>query len=102
MHAEAGGPLVANTAETLSALAKAGLADPAAVKALGHAFTLQQDVSQVLKVVLEDRVDPTGEPAAFRRLLARAGGSRDFRGLTAKIRRARAEALAAYEAVIPR
>ncbi len=85
IHAQAGGPLRANTREALAALGEAGLASSADIAALTSAWTLQQDVSQLLKIALEDGADPSGEPAAFRALLAKAGAARDFKALRASI-----------------
>jgi glutamate-ammonia-ligase adenylyltransferase len=98
VSAEQGGPLVQHTGAALAACA--GLADAGALATLQAAWTLQQDLSQVLKVALPDSTDPTGEPAGFRALLARAGGVRDFRTLTARIKAARIGARKAFEAVV--
>ena len=61
---------------------------------------MQQDLSQLLKVALEDGADPTGEPKAFRVALAKAGQARGFEALKAKLARDRDEAHRAYEAVV--
>jgi glutamate-ammonia-ligase adenylyltransferase len=98
VSAEQGGPLVQHTGAALAACA--GLADAGALATLQAAWTLQQDLSQVLKVALPDSTDPSGEPAGFRALLARAGGVRDFRTLNARIKAARTAARRAFEAVI--
>ena len=100
-HAAGGGPLRAHTAEALAAFAEAGVAEPDAVAALQDAWRLQQNLSQLLKVALEEDADPTGEPKAFRVALARAGGVRSFAGLAGRLRAARAAALAAYDRLIP-
>ncbi|MCI3181140.1 glutamine-synthetase adenylyltransferase [Caulobacter sp. CCUG 60055] len=100
VHASRGGPLRAHTGEALRALAEAGLADARAVETLETAWRLQQDLSQVLKVALDDDVDPAEEPRAFKALLARAGQARDFRALQAKLRGARAEAATAAAMLI--
>jgi glutamate-ammonia-ligase adenylyltransferase len=97
VHASAGGPLRANTAEALQALAQAGLADGRQLEGLGEAWRLQQDLAQLLKVALEDNADPEAEPSAFRALLARAGGAADFRTLKARLARARQATQQAYE-----
>ncbi|MDB5458102.1 MAG: (Glutamate--ammonia-ligase) adenylyltransferase [Caulobacter sp.] len=98
-HAGDGGPLAQNTGEALTRLRAAGLADPQALDALEKAWRLEQDLSQLLKVALEDG-DPEAEPKAFRALLARAGHARDFRGLKVKLAKAKAAARAAYETVV--
>jgi glutamate-ammonia-ligase adenylyltransferase len=98
VSAETGGPLVLHTGTALAACL--GLADPDDLATLQTAWTLQQDLSQVLKVALPDGTDPSEEPAGFRALLARAGGARDFRTLTSRLKVARIAARKAYEAVV--
>jgi glutamate-ammonia-ligase adenylyltransferase len=100
VHAAQGGPLRQNTAEALEAYRAAGLAPQAPLRALERAWRLQQDLTQLLKVALGDDPDPEKEPKAFRSLLARAGGVRDFRRLRPKLDHARAEARRAYEAIV--
>jgi len=97
-HAAEGGPLRQNTAEALAAFEGRAPAD--ALSALRKAWTLQQDLTQLLKVALGDNADPTNEPKAFRALLARAGGVRDFRSLGPKLDTARAAAHRAYETIV--
>ncbi len=99
--AEAGGPLRPHTAEALAAIAETGLADSRSLAALEAAWRLQQNLSQLLKVALEEGADPTREPKAFQAALARAGGVRGFASLAGRLRAARAAALAAYERLIP-
>jgi glutamate-ammonia-ligase adenylyltransferase len=99
-HAGAGGPLEPNTAAALAAFRETGLASPKPLADLEKAWRLQQDLTQLLKVALDDRADPAAEPAAFRKLLARAGGVRDFRRLQSTLKTARASAHAAYEAIV--
>ena len=100
IHAAAGGPLRQNTAEALAALREAGLAPEAPLLALEQAVRLQHNLTQLLKVALEDDVDPADEPKAFRALLARAGGARDLRGLTARLTAARTAARHAYDILV--
>jgi glutamate-ammonia-ligase adenylyltransferase len=102
VHAASGGPLAQNTGEALVALRTAGLGDKAAMVALEAAWRLEQDLSQLLKVALEDGHDPDTEPKAFRALLARAGGARTFGALKSKLAKAKAEARAAFESVVRR
>ena len=102
IHAGEGGPLDPNTAAALAALAARGMIAPAQAAALGDAWRLQQDLSQLLKLALDDEVDPAAEPAGFRRLLARAGGSRDFGTLQRKLARTRARARETFVAVLSR
>ncbi len=95
-----GGPLTPHTGSALAACREAGLADAMALLTLEQAWTLQQDVTQLLKVAIPDTADPSSEPAGLKALLARAGKARDFRALAAKLKRERAAARAAYEQVV--
>jgi glutamate-ammonia-ligase adenylyltransferase len=99
-HAADGGPLAQNTGEALTALRKAGLSDDTALASLETAWRLEQDLSQLIKVALEDGGDPEAEPKAFKVLLARAGHVREFRSLKTKLTKAKAEARAAFETVM--
>jgi glutamate-ammonia-ligase adenylyltransferase len=99
-YAAEGGPLRPNTAEALAALRMTGLAPADAVADLEQAWRLQQDLTQLLKVALESDADPTGEPAAFRALLARAGGARDFRQLRSRLSAKRMAARKAYDIIV--
>jgi len=98
VHAAGGGPLRQNTAEALAAFA--GLAPEAHLAALRRAWKLQQDLTQLVKVALADDPEPSQEPKAFRALMARAGGARDFRALKAKLAAAQAAARKAFEAIV--
>ncbi|HEX2801290.1 MAG TPA: bifunctional [glutamine synthetase] adenylyltransferase/[glutamine synthetase]-adenylyl-L-tyrosine phosphorylase [Phenylobacterium sp.] len=99
-HAATGGPLEPNTAEALAGLGAANLAPAAVLAALEDAWRLQQDLTQLLKVALGDDPDPSAEPPAFRALLARAGGARDFRRLRTRLAAARSAARNAYEIIV--
>ncbi|HZZ35160.1 MAG TPA: bifunctional [glutamine synthetase] adenylyltransferase/[glutamine synthetase]-adenylyl-L-tyrosine phosphorylase, partial [Caulobacteraceae bacterium] len=78
IHAAAGGPLRQNTGEALAAMAKAGMVGAKPGAALLDAWRLQQTLSQLLKVALDEAADVEAEPTAFKTLLAKAGGARDF------------------------
>ena len=99
-HAGEGGPLESNTAAALAAFRESGLGPAKPLAHLEAAWRLQQDLTQLLKVALADGADPAAEPAAFRRLLARAGGAHDFRRLQSTLNAARTAAHAAYEAIV--
>lgn len=99
-HAAAGGPLSPNTAEALAAFHRTHLAPAEPLAALERAWRLQQDLTQLLKVALEDSHDPDSEPKAFRALLARAGHARTFASLRRKLDEAQAAARTAYEAIV--
>lgn len=100
VHAADGGPLAANTGEALALIARAGLADARLLADLVEPWTLQQALSQLLKIALEDNHDPEAEPKALRALLAKAGGARDFRSLKSRLTAARRRARAASRALI--
>ena len=100
MHAADGGPLKPNTAEALAAFRRSKLAPAEPLARLEDAWRLQQDLTQLLKVALDDAADPAEEPKAFRGLLARAGGARDFRALRGKLQAARVAARKAYDIVV--
>jgi glutamate-ammonia-ligase adenylyltransferase len=99
-HAAAGGPLFSNTAQALAAFRHTHLAPAEPLAALERAWKLQQDLTQLLKVALEEVHDPAEEPKAFRALLARAGHARTFSSLRAKLDDAQAAARQAYEAIL--
>ncbi|HYF23926.1 MAG TPA: bifunctional [glutamine synthetase] adenylyltransferase/[glutamine synthetase]-adenylyl-L-tyrosine phosphorylase [Caulobacteraceae bacterium] len=99
--ASGGGPLRASTLEALEAAAEAGLAPATDVRALSASWRLHQDLAQLLKAAL-DRAgpDPRDEPAPFRKLLARAGGVRDFEALERRLEQARGQARAAFQRIL--
>jgi glutamate-ammonia-ligase adenylyltransferase len=99
-HAADHGPLRPNTAAALAAFRETGLAPAGALDPLAQAWRLQQNLTQLLKVALGDDPDPSAEPPAFRALLARAGGARDFRQLRARLKAARIAARKAYETIV--
>jgi glutamate-ammonia-ligase adenylyltransferase len=100
MGAADGGPLHPHTAQALALLAEAGLAKKGRVDDLEGAWRLQQNLSQVLKLALPESGDPSKEPEAFRALLARAGGAKDFAMLQDMLRSKRAAARKAYDAIL--
>ena len=61
---------------------------------------LSLDLTQMMKLALEDGHTPEDEPQAFRRLLARAGHARSFPELRKKVAQAQAAARAAYLAIV--
>ncbi|HEY9217802.1 MAG TPA: hypothetical protein VIO94_07130, partial [Phenylobacterium sp.] len=72
----------------------------AALADLEEAWRLQQNLTQLLKVALDDGADPDAEPKAFQALLARAGGAKDYRTLKKRLAAVQAAARKAYEAVV--
>jgi len=97
VHAPDRGPLRQNTGEALAALANSGLADIGDLAVLETAWRMQQNLSQLLKVALDDAADPDGEPKSLKALLARAGGAPDFAALKRQLGAARKAARAAFQ-----
>ena len=95
-----GGPLRQNTAEALNALERGACAPAGALEDLRLAWKLQQNLSQLLKVAIEDDTDPAAEPAALRSLLTKAGDARRFADLKATLERVRKAAHIAFRAVV--
>jgi glutamate-ammonia-ligase adenylyltransferase len=100
IHAGEGGPQRPNTADALNALEPGPLAPDGALEALRLAWELQQNLSQLLKVAVEDGADPTAEPAALRSLLTKAADARRFADLKATLVRVRKAAHSAFRAVV--
>jgi glutamate-ammonia-ligase adenylyltransferase len=98
--AASGGPLKPNTSEALRALAQARAARGSEIAALMRAWTLQQSLSQILKLALADGVDPGVEPARFRTILAKTGGARGFPALEKTLERHQTAARGAYDRII--
>jgi len=95
-----GGPLIRHTGDALAAFEARGGADAKDLATLRAAWLLQQDLSQVMRVAIAGEPDPTAEPAGFRGLLAKVGGVRDFRSLTARLKTARTEGRAAFTRIV--
>jgi glutamate-ammonia-ligase adenylyltransferase len=100
IHAAEGGPLRQNTGEALEALATALPGRAAMLKDLLRAWRLQQHLSQLLKIALDEGESPEDEPPAFKALLARAGGARAFSTLKNRLAASRKAAHAAFEALV--
>lgn len=99
VHAATGGPLAQNTGDALTALSVAGFGDPASLGDLTQAWTLQQDLSQLLKLALEDSADPEAEPKGLQAILARAGGARTLKALRKRLTEDRVRARTAFDAI---
>jgi glutamate-ammonia-ligase adenylyltransferase len=97
---QGGGPLRPNTSDALAALMAAEPGRCAALQAVDQAWRLQQSLSQLLKIALEDGADPADEPAALRALLAKAGAARGFAALKRKVAAARKAAHRAFRELV--
>jgi glutamate-ammonia-ligase adenylyltransferase len=95
-----GGPLEPHTSEALAALGRSHLAPHEALAPLQRAWRLQQDLTQLMKLALEDGHDPEDEPKAFRARLARSGHARTFAELRNKLADAQAAARKAYLQIV--
>jgi glutamate-ammonia-ligase adenylyltransferase len=100
IHAADDGPLRASTGQALLALRHAGLADAEALATLAQAWRLQQNLTQVLKLALDDPADPAAEPERFQTLLATAGGEPSFEALKVRLASRQADAHAAFLAIV--
>ncbi len=96
INAHAGGPLMHNTEDALIALAHQRLAPARMMNRLLEAWRLQQNLSQLLKVTLDDDDDPDGEPPALQKMLATAGQAKSFLQLRSKLDHARISARRAF------
>jgi glutamate-ammonia-ligase adenylyltransferase len=98
--APAGGPLLVHTKTALEALGGAGAAEAKDIALLSEAWTLQQNLSQVIKVALDDGADPEAEPARFRAILSGFAGEPSFEALKARLAEMQTHAHAAYERIV--
>jgi glutamate-ammonia-ligase adenylyltransferase len=98
--AAAGGPLRQNTEEALAALIEAHPSRGPMLRRVRRAWRLQQNLSQLLKIALDDGASPDDEPPAFKTLLARAGGARGYPALRARLESSRAAAHDAFERLV--
>jgi glutamate-ammonia-ligase adenylyltransferase len=98
--AAAGGPLRQNTDEALAALIVAQPSQGPVLRRVRRAWRLQQNLSQLLKIALDDGDSPDDQPPAFRALLARAGGARGYPALRARLEASRAAAHEAFERLV--
>ena len=88
-----------NTAKALAMAKAQGLAKADQIEALEAGWKLQQNLTQLLKVALDDDADPLLEPAPFRTLLAKAAGVRNFKSVPAYLALIRQSAREAFEQI---
>jgi glutamate-ammonia-ligase adenylyltransferase len=100
LHGPSGGPLRQTIAEALEAFATAGFADAGALADLAGAWRMQQNLSQLIRVALAEGDDPDAGSKAFRALLAKSAGARDYRGLRARLTQQRRAAHRAYRTIL--
>jgi glutamate-ammonia-ligase adenylyltransferase len=99
IHGPHGGPLEVNTAKALAMAKDQGLAKADQIAALEAGWKLQQNLTQLLKVALDDDANPLLEPAPFRTLLAKAAGVRNFKSVPAYLALIRQSARDAFEQI---
>ncbi|HLZ82568.1 MAG TPA: bifunctional [glutamine synthetase] adenylyltransferase/[glutamine synthetase]-adenylyl-L-tyrosine phosphorylase, partial [Caulobacteraceae bacterium] len=100
VHAAEGGPLRQNTGEVLEALAITLPRHAARLQSVLRAWRLQQNLSQLLKIALDEGESPDDEPPAFKTLLAKAGGARTFSTLKTRLAASRTAAHAAFGTLV--
>ena len=81
-------------------LAEAGIGSATTLRNLHRAWTLQQNISQLLKVALEDDADPDSEPPALQTMLAKAGNAANYPQLRRKLISARGVAHRAFQSLV--
>jgi glutamate-ammonia-ligase adenylyltransferase len=89
-----------NTIAALQKLARAGLLSAAAADALIPAARLIGDLTQVLRLCLDDQFQSDTAPAGLKDLLARVAQEPTFARLEARLREVQAEATAQFEAIV--
>ena len=89
-----------NTVEALENLAQAGVLEPAAAEALLPAARLFNNLTQVLRLCLDEPFDPAKAPDGLKSLLARAGDAPDFRHLEADLVAREAEVATLFDRLI--
>ena len=98
--APGGGPLRQNTLGALSALSAAGAASERDLQALARAYRLQQSLSQLLKVALEEGAEPLSEAKGLRALIASAADVDRFSAVKPKLSVAREAVRRVFEQLL--
>ena len=81
-----GGALRQNTGEALAALVAHRPDLAPTLKRLQDAWAREADLLQVLKIALDEGVDPMHEPVGLQALLARVGGAKSFSDLQRRLK----------------
>jgi glutamate-ammonia-ligase adenylyltransferase len=101
VHAPARPALLSqNTVEALENLAQAGALEPAAADVLLPAARLFNNLTQVLRLCLDEPFVPAKAPDGLKSLLARAGDTPDFRHLEAELVAREAEVATLFNRLI--
>ena len=88
--------LSTNTVAAFEALEMAGVLSPEEAQVLLSAARLENALMQVLRIAVEGTLDPEAATPGLRALLARAGGTRDFDELQARLAGAQSAVRALY------
>jgi glutamate-ammonia-ligase adenylyltransferase len=89
-----------NTIEALQNLAQAGVLDPGAADVLLPAARLLNNLTQILRLCLDEPFDPAKAPEGLRSLLARAGNAPQFEALEAELVAREAEVAGLFDRLI--
>jgi len=101
MHASAHPQVLSQgTVEAFENLASAGILEPAAAEVLLPAARLVNNLTQVLRLCLDEAFVPAKAPEGLKSLLARAGDAPDFRYLEAELAARQAEVVTLFDQLI--
>lgn len=89
-----------NTLNAIQKLGAAGLIPAAAAERLIIAGRLLHDLTQVLRLCLEQTFDPATAPSGLKELLSRAGDAPTFAALESKLRQTLGEVAEQYDALV--
>jgi [glutamine synthetase] adenylyltransferase / [glutamine synthetase]-adenylyl-L-tyrosine phosphorylase len=89
-----------NTVEAFENLAEAGILEPRAADTLLPAARLLNNLTQVLRLCLDEPFAPAKAPDGLKSLLARAGDTPDFRHLEAELVAREAEVAALFDRLV--
>jgi [glutamine synthetase] adenylyltransferase / [glutamine synthetase]-adenylyl-L-tyrosine phosphorylase len=93
--------LQTNTIAALAALGLARVLDPRQSRVLIEAARLQQSLTQVLRIAIDDTLESESATEGLKALLARAGDAADFTILELELARAQDGARAIFDHVLP-
>ena len=99
--AQGGGDVLdSNTIAALRKLGAAGVLAPNDAQSLVDAASLQQALTQVLRIALDDTLDPKTATPGLQGLLQRAAGSTDFAELESRLEAAQSNVRTIFERVL--
>jgi glutamate-ammonia-ligase adenylyltransferase len=99
--AQGGGDVLdSNTIAALRKLGAAGVLAPNDAQSLVDAASLQQALTQVLRIALDDTLDPKTATPGLQGLLQRAAGSTDFAELESRLEAAQSNVRTLFERVL--